>query len=234
MTTSKFNIKNLCLPLIPLFFALAFVFSQGYAWFNEIYIQSLFLPLILIIVLVAAVFYVINFFFKNTTKTELFLSVFLILFFSYGAISLLSWNFIFTAGKVNIGKDDFQVFISLVILLWCFVKLMKTKRDLTKLRTLVFRISLIVFVLSLVLLSSKQIQRFLLVEVKSPLILPSITSNIDKSKLPDIYFIEPEDDAAPSIFKTYFNYDESGFTTYLKNTGFYVADQATSNYPKTF
>ena len=94
---------------------------------------------------------------------------------------------------------------------------------------------LIVFGISLVMISWKQYQRMALPSVKSPLVLPKVsTAGIDKSKLPDIYFIEPEDDAAPSVFKNYFNYDESDFTNFLNSTGFYVATGATSNYPKTF
>jgi len=71
-------------------------------------------------------------------------------------------------------------------------------------------------------------------QAKSHLILPKVDTSIDETNLPDIYFIEPEDYAAPSVFKNYFNYDESDFTTFLKNTGFYFADKSTSNYPKTF
>ncbi|MCL4353544.1 LTA synthase family protein [Patescibacteria group bacterium] len=97
------------------------------------------------------------------------------------------------------------------------------------------KLSILLFTVSLVMVVWKQSQRMILPIPGSQLILPKINaSGVDKSKLPDIYFIEPEDDAAPRIFRKYLNYDESDFMNYLNNDGFYVVRGARSNYPKTF
>jgi hypothetical protein len=235
MKKIKKHVRIFYFPFIPLLFSLSFIFAQFYSWFNEVYIKSIFLPLGAIIVLIPIIFYIFKFFLKDDVKAEIFSSVFIVLFFSYSAISNLSWNLIFTAGKINFGKEDFQIFVSAGVLVILFLKLKQTEKNLTQVRTFFLKMGLIIFAISLSLIFWKQFQRMILPAVKSPLVLPKVSVQaVDKSKLPDIYFIEPEDDAAPSVYKNYFNYDESAFTGFLNKTGFYIANGATSNYPKTF
>lgn len=235
MNKIKASLNKFHFPVTALLFSASFIFAQFDAWFNEVYIKSILLPLGIVILMVLIFFYLFKFFLRDNIKSEIFTSIFLILFFSYSAISGLPWNIVITLGNINIGKTNFELLIFAIVLATLFIRLFKSKKDLEPYGIFFFRIGLIVFIVSLSSITYKQFQRMVLPAVKSPLVLPKVTTaGIDKSKLPDIYFIEPEDDAAPSVFKNYFNYDESDFTNFLSDTGFYVATGATSNYPKTF
>ncbi|GAK50559.1 putative sulfatase [Candidatus Moduliflexus flocculans] len=51
--------------------------------------------------------------------------------------------------------------------------------------------------------------------------------------LPDIYYIILDSYAANSVLRSEFNYDNHEFLAYLREQGFYVAEQSQSNYPFT-
>jgi hypothetical protein len=53
------------------------------------------------------------------------------------------------------------------------------------------------------------------------------------ARLPDIYYIIPDDYARPDLLKKYFGYDASGFTRQLTKRGFVLADQSRSPYSKS-
>src|ERR1700690_3254667 len=100
-------VKKFYYPFTPVLFSIAFVSAQFYAWFNAVYIKSIFLPTVSVIVIVPIVFYLFRLLLRDRTKGELFTTMFLILFFSYSAISNLSWNIVFTLGHMTFGKDEF-------------------------------------------------------------------------------------------------------------------------------
>lgn len=49
----------------------------------------------------------------------------------------------------------------------------------------------------------------------------------------DIYFIVPDRYPSERVLRTYYDFDNSDFIGGLRDRGFYVADDATANYPKT-
>jgi hypothetical protein len=50
------------------------------------------------------------------------------------------------------------------------------------------------------------------------------------ARLPDIYFVIPDDYARPDVLKHYFHYNDAGFLRRLRQRGFVVSDQARSPY----
>lgn len=52
-------------------------------------------------------------------------------------------------------------------------------------------------------------------------------------KKPDIFFLMPEDYASDRTLKNIYKYDNSGFTGFLQQKGFYTASQSVANYPFT-
>lgn len=55
----------------------------------------------------------------------------------------------------------------------------------------------------------------------------------DNQTLPDLYYIVLDTYTRQDTLSEYFNFDNSAFTTYLREKGFYVADCAQSNYHST-
>lgn len=51
---------------------------------------------------------------------------------------------------------------------------------------------------------------------------------------PDIYYIVPDRYARQDVLAEFYGFDNSAFIQALKDRGFYIADQSSANYPKTF
>lgn len=222
-------------PVVPVMFSLSFVLSSFYNAMNEIYIQSIFLPLLVFTAFSILIYYFFRLFLKDSFKTSIFTSLFLVLFLSYDAVSTLDWSFNLSFGKLSIGKVVFQIILYFLIIFWLLLKFKKSKKDFSKAYGILTKIGLVAVLIPLILIAYGQIRRMILPPARSPLVLPKITEGeLNKNNLPDIYFILPEDDSSPSVYKQYFNVDESNFVSFLNSSGFYVADKSTSNYPKTF
>lgn len=63
-----------------------------------------------------------------------------------------------------------------------------------------------------------------------------IKTDISKAKdsYPDIYYIIPDRYAGQKAFQEQYGFDNSAFLNSLKDKGFYVPENSTTNYPKTF
>jgi hypothetical protein len=68
---------------------------------------------------------------------------------------------------------------------------------------------------------------------KPPALASAHPTAAQASAKPDIYYILLEDYASQSVLKNQMNYDNSGFTQYLSQQGFYNVPSANSNYPYT-
>ena len=60
-----------------------------------------------------------------------------------------------------------------------------------------------------------------------------VAETLNHAQLPDIYYIVPDRYASQSTFEDRFNYDNSEFIEYLRDSGFYVASESLANYPFT-
>ncbi len=58
--------------------------------------------------------------------------------------------------------------------------------------------------------------------------------SIRSEDLPDIYYIILDEYGRQDVLEKYYDYDNSGFITFLKDQGFYVAADSHANYPITF
>ena len=59
------------------------------------------------------------------------------------------------------------------------------------------------------------------------------TANSSAATLPDIYYIVPDSFGSSKVFGEYLDYDNSAFTGYLEEKGFYIADESSANYAWT-
>ncbi|AKI99603.1 hypothetical protein ATI61_109205 [Archangium gephyra] len=68
---------------------------------------------------------------------------------------------------------------------------------------------------------------------RAPQARPSRVEHDDPA-LPDVYHIILDGYAREDVLKDVYQFDNSGFTQYLRDRGFFVADRSVSNYPLTF
>jgi len=173
---------------------------------------------------------------RNVRKAGIVVSIFLILFFSYGhALDLLKgW-----------GASDFYMRGVLVgtparyvLLIWTALFVggayltIRTHRDF---RTLTIILNVVAVTMVLVPLIS--IGAY---ELKRPSVAPEDTNAAivldpgETDTLPDIYYIILDAYASASALEELFDFDNSEFIDYLTEKGFYVASESRSNYMRTY
>jgi len=162
---------------------------------------------------------------RNLKKAGLVLSIFVILFFSYGHVAnaVEGWGITYKVllpiwGILIIGGAFFAI---------------RTRRDLLKLTTIlnVVAITLVVIpsiniVVHEVRAASHQIE-------KSEIVDTNAVDLGDAYTLRDIYYIVLDRYASASTLEEVYGFDNSEFLDYLSGKGFYVASESVSNYLKT-
>ena len=72
------------------------------------------------------------------------------------------------------------------------------------------------------------------VEEQPPAALPVLPVAVERSALPDIYYIVLDGYPRSDSLAHYFDFDNSSFPQALRERGFYIADASHSNYTMTF
>ncbi|MCL4390314.1 MAG: LTA synthase family protein [Patescibacteria group bacterium] len=157
-------------------------------------------------VIVCALFLLFS---KNKTKAAVACSLCAVAFFSYGLVH--EWSG--------------AALLVVLVLIW------RTKRDLAPVARVLFAAAVIITLISFLRIAVFQIQRTTKTNNPSPLVLPAVAT---PAKLPDIYYIVPEDYSSAAVMAKYFSTDISDFLGFLTDNGFFVASQSASNYPKSF
>lgn len=170
--------------------------------------------------------------FKSWIKAGLSASCIALIIFNYGLYQDAFIDVFIPFYPKNIWLDhNFYKWISLTLFLLIAWRLWKTKSELIKLNALVNLISIALLLMASITIVQFQIKRFSFDanngngEIKTAV-------GIDPNR-PNIYYLIMDAYTRNDILKSYFNYDNSDFTNFLKKEGFYVAEQSISNYGHT-
>ncbi|GJL64396.1 MAG: hypothetical protein NPIRA04_30500 [Nitrospirales bacterium] len=223
------SIRSIVLhPVLFALFPTIFLFFHNY---GQVTIRQLVLPLEFTVVLLIGIWLLLGFLLEDVVKSGLAVSLFFLLFFSFGhALELL--------------PNDVSLFnrYVLLLILWpslflCWVWWIKrTAQDLTFL-------SHAGNVIGLIFISMSIIPGDLLAAVmrQSPeesFSSSKLTLEANKvqgpSRLPDIYYIMIDGYTRQDILQEVFNYDNHEFLSFLRQNNFYVSDRAHANYSQTW
>jgi len=158
---------------------------------------------------------------KNKFKAGMIVSLFLILFFSYGHILRAIWQWSSDTIKVDL------IILGLLCLILFSFFIVKSKRAFRD-----FTIVLNIFSAVAVCTNLFPVGRYLLSH-KAPLKGIEIQKAGGASVYPDIYYIVLDGYARNDVLKSLYHYDNSGFVKRLKDQGFYVASDSYANYCQT-
>ena len=175
-----------------------------------------------------------NFIYKEIKKVAIIISVFIILFFSYGHIYNLVVDLYIASHEI--GRHRYLLIIWGLILICSAYLTIKTRRDLQNLTS-----TLNVVAISLVVISIFDIgvyhfpkKNTWIDRNKNSKYLQNDTNNLENiSELPDIYYIILDGYASSSTLTEVYNFDNQDFNDYLIKKGFYIATKSRSNYPLT-
>ncbi len=208
-------------PLLFAFFPILFVFSYNTSFLS---FDEIFFPSLLFLGLAAASWLILKIAFKNTHKSSVALSIYIILFFSYGHIQ----NSLLNSG-LELHGNKILLPIFLLILVLCVIALIRTSSNFKNFTKIINSIALTMIFLSLINLVN----------------LDAYTTNIDLEF--DTINLHPVHDPPPNVFhiildaysgssslKKFYGFDNSEFLNELEERGLNVITDSKSNYGGTY
>ena len=168
---------------------------------------------------------------RDGKKTGIIVSIFLVLFFSYGHIleMIQNWQIKF------LGQHKCLMPIWGVLLIFTGYLVVRTRRNLYNFTYISNIISLTLVAISLINIGVYEFRtRGTWADTWKGTWEYNKSAKDNENKLRDIYYIILDGYASSSTLKALYNYDNHEFTDYLTEKGFYVASKSVSNYGITF
>jgi len=239
-------------PFLFAIFPIIFLFSFNV---NSVLPEEIIVPLIFVIAVTFLIWIALGFLLKNRIKSGFIVSMGLVVFFSYGHIYILFEKFLKAPGtfygRIYILLDEFlmgfyhEVLIIAVLFVFALSTyyFIRTKKSLNNLTKIVNGIAASLVIISLFgigeyFITESFSQNEIDVEIKKQQVHTSEpktqhVSTSETKKLPDVYYIIFDGYSGSKSLQTILNYDNSDFTDFLINKGFYVATESYSNYKLT-
>jgi len=238
MFSNKWAVKNLMAsPLHPILFAIApillfFSYNKGELSLGD---SSFLLSLGVAVLISIALWLMLGWITHDKKRAALLVSLFAILFFSYGHVHTLINEFSFKIAGIVIGPDKLLFSIWGFLFLGCSIFILKAKRDWTMPTRFLNFVSALLVITSLASIIPYKIR-----EATVTLPTGSDTDNsaqepgtANSDELRDVYYFIFDRYANESILKKYAGFDNREFLSFLKEKGFYVASKSAANYPRT-
>lgn len=215
------------LHFYPIFFAVIPLLNYFQHNQKEVELRILVHPLVVCILLTAILFIFFKLILKHIAQARITTALFVFVFLSYGQIKSVLYSI--SIFNTKLLTRDIEV-LSLVVFLFFIgmVYIFKKKHESVEKVLIIFSSILLFISLSFII-------PFELTRLKTETNITGKVITIDKKieYKPDIYYIIMDRYANENVLKKYYNYDNSEFINFLKEKGFYIADESFTNYPKT-
>jgi hypothetical protein len=216
-------------PFLFAVYPVLFLFTGNMMFFPP---KIMFLPLITIICFTLLLWFLLNRSLKNSKKTGLLISLFIIVFFSYGRLYMLLNHSYFLRYNEYVGIILYFTLIGPCILLaHVFIN---TRRNLDILTSYLNKVAAFVVILSLINIGVYYLRVWNVWGNKSTRNIEANPINSNKTaSRPNIYYIILDGYGRADILQEIYHHDNSEFLDYLSNKGFYIANKSRANYIQT-
>jgi len=166
---------------------------------------------------------------RDNKKAGIIVSIFLVLFFSYGHVHDMMW------GRLFIGKHRYLLPTWGILFACGAYFTIRTRRDLRNFTSILDIVAFSLVVVSLLNIGVYEFKtRGAWQYSRSTEDRETNTTDLgDAATLRDIYYIILDGYASSSTLKAIYGYDNHEFTDYLTEKGFYIASKSRSNYAFT-
>jgi hypothetical protein len=217
VTASK-RLGPLVIPVLFAVFPLLSLFAQNQ---TEVELRVLWWPLALSVVAGLGAFGLALLAYRDAAKAAVLASLLVIAFFYYGAVA--GWG----------PGGWWYVVLWAVISVVVVVALARTTRDVWSVTVVLAVAAVVLFAGPAIRIATYQVRHPLLSATDPriwarPLASPSAQ---DRSRLPDIYVLVPDDYARADVLRRYFRYTDTTFLDALRRRGFAVAPDERSPIP---
>lgn len=219
-------------PFLFALFHILFLFSHNV---EQVFYSEILFPSALIIGITLLLILLSRLVSKDSKKIAVLITVFIILFFSYGHIYDLILDQ--SIGNFEIGRHRYLLLAWGLLFTYCAYLTIRTRRNLQNLTN-----TLNVVALSMVLITFVKIEAYKLTIRNSLHEIHKSWEDLEinakdfgeASELPDIYYIIFDAYASTRTLKEVYNYDNQNFNDFLTTKGFYVTSKSQTNYPMSF
>jgi hypothetical protein len=215
--------------LFPLFVALYPIIFYYSTNVQEVLITQLFIPVTVAIVFTLLIWGVLFFLLKDIAKAGFLTTIFLIFFFTYGML----FDFIASLGCLPVKHwhvlPVVLVFFGYLVYFVNSIEHHEIFINIAKISMAVFTVLIILCMINIIPVELKKIEYAADKDISSV----TYTVSDNTSGYPDIYYIILDEYASSATIHDVWGYDNSEFTTYLKNQEFFIAENSSVRYPLT-
>lgn len=224
------------LVLHPYFFAVYSVLGVYSANYKEIPSGQVIRPFFIALLVAALIYFAIYAWKKNAHRSGLLATViiFACLYSGYVGNYLQQYIGLSNRGWINLALFGFWVVVFLYFNTKRFWGLVSSEEKLSRYlnltSTIVLIIPVIVYARSVVIENTTPLLKVVNAHAAD---LPATSSQIERQALPDIYYIILDGYGGNDVLGDIYGYDNSEFTEWLIEHGFYVAQHSRANYMRT-
>lgn len=218
-------------PFLFALYTVLFLYGRNISEYPE---TVIFVPIFFSFLFAAVTLFLARIFLRRFEKAALVSSVVVLLCLSYSRFLGLFKELNIHIGGIVIPHEVIVFLGSLFVCSVSVYGVRRYKKQLHKLNELFLVSSLILLVFPLYTISAFEAKTGRVFTIDFASFLPTISLLQPGKKEPDIYYFIFDRYAGQRSLSEQYNFDNSAFLTFLKNNGFYVATEATANYPKTF
>ena len=219
-------------PFYPLLIGLFSVLGVYASNPNEAYASELVTPILLIVVFSAVLYGIVALLTRNVHRAALIVAAAVFCFMTYGYWVGVLWA-IHPDPRLRVFYRYTVVALQAVALGSVMFLALRRVKDPKKYTSSLNWFSLIMVGCPTLLVLTRGARTLAAADspATKPTTQPTLIADLDKNApRPDIYFIILDAHGRRDILKDEYGYDASPFLGHLKETGFYIADQSTSNY----
>lgn len=226
---------NLLHPFLFAIYPAVFLYSANIQEYTEI---SAVVPLIYSLVFGTLIFLLSKLIFKRFSQSAIVSSFIIFVSLSFGRlIGILGINNIRVL-DLTVDKRIVFLIISLILLALIVFAVRRFKSSLYLVNQFLFYLSALLLIFALFPIITFEFKTKKIITTVNELSQRTVKENTrkvpDGKIYPDIYYFIFDRYAGPKSEKTKYNIDNSRFFNFLKNKGFYLAEESSANYPKTF
>jgi hypothetical protein len=217
----------------PFLFALwpiLFVYSQN---LEHLSLSQIWTSVLVLLGFTLVFFFLLLVLLRNAMRAGLLLSLFLILFFSYGQAYRILWGG--QGGESLTNRQSILMAAWAILYLAGTALLIRIKRGLEDITKIVNVVALVLVLTSAFNVGSYELRRKSVSknDIHANQVKIEQTHPVQADMLPDVYYIILDGYARADVLADIYNYDNSGFLSFLREKGFFVASKSQSNYAHT-
>ena len=224
-------------PIVMAFFPALFLYAHN---IDITSFYEVFNPALISLTGAVLVWLATTYVFKDYLRAGVLTTVALILFFSYGHI-FYSFFFRLKIAGLEVGRERYFFLFYIIgsaLIILMIVRLFRAKERLYGCTRYLNMVSFVLVGMSII--------NIVMYHISAPKASSAITFHSRmgtkrgdcparcKNNMPDIYYIVLDMYASSDVLKDVFGYDNSSFTDFLEERGFYVAYNSRANYPVTY